>query len=42
MHMVGKKERRFQLCYQFLALLLLGQDIIMSPMSLYIELDCHS
>ena len=35
----GKKGRRFQLCHQFLAVFLLGQDMVMSQMSLYIELD---
>ena len=39
---VGKKGRRFQLCHQFLAVFLLGQDVVMAQMSLYIELDRHS
>ena len=39
---IGKKGRRFQLCHQFLAIFLLGQDMAMSQMSLYIELDRHS
>ena len=39
---IGKKGRRFQLCHQFLAVFLLGQDMVMSQMSLYIELDRHS
>ena len=39
---IGKKGRRFQLCHQFWAVLLLGQDMVMSQMSLYIDLDRHS
>ena len=39
---IDKKGRRFQLCHQFLAVFLLGQDMVMSQMSLYIELDRHS
>ena len=39
---IGKKGRRFQLCHQFLAVFLLGQDMVESQMSLYIELDRHS
>ena len=33
---IGKKGCRFQLCHQFLAVFLLGQDMVMSQMSLYI------
>ena len=36
---IGKKVRRFQLCHQLLAMFILCQDVIMSQMSLYIELD---
>ena len=39
---IGKKGCRFQLCHQVLAVFLLGQDVVMSQKSLYIELDCHS
>ena len=39
---IGKKGRRFQLFHQFLAVFLLGQDIVMAQISLYIELDRHS
>ena len=39
---VGKKGRGFLLCHQFLAVFFLGQDIVESQMSLYIELDRHS
>ena len=39
MHYIGKKGRRFQLCHQFLAIFVLGQDVVMFQMSLYIELD---
>ena len=38
---IGEKRRRFQLCHHSLAIFLLGQDVVMSQMSLYIELDCH-
>ena len=41
-YIIGKKGRRFQLCHQFLAIFLLGQDVVMSHMSLYLKLDCHS
>ena len=33
MHFIGKKGRRFQLCHQFLAVFLLGQDIVISQIS---------
>ena len=36
-----KKGHRFQLCHQFLAVFFLGQYVVMSQMSLYIELDLH-
>ena len=36
---IGKKRRRFLLCHQFF---LLGKDVVMFQMSLYIELDHHS
>ena len=39
---IGKKRRRFQLCHQFLAVFLLGQDMEMAQKCLYIELDHHS
>ena len=39
---IDKKGLSFQLCHQFLAIFLLGKDVVMSQMSLYIELDCHS
>ena len=39
---IGKMGRRFKLCHQFLAVLLPGQDVVMSQMSLYMELDRHS
>ena len=39
---LGKKGRRFQLCHQFWAVFLLSQDVVMSYMSWYIELDRHS
>ena len=39
---IAKKGRRFQLCHQFWAVFLLGQDVVMAQMSLYIELDRHS
>ena len=42
MYIIGKKGRRFQLSLQFLAVFLLGQDMVESQMSLYIELDRHS
>ena len=32
---IGRKGHRFQLCHQFLAIFLLGQDVVMSQMSLY-------
>ena len=38
MHIIGKNGCRLQLCHQFLAIFLLGQDMVMSQMSLYIEL----
>ena len=31
---IGKMGRRFQLCHQFLAIFLPGQDVVMSQMSL--------
>ena len=34
---IRKQGRRFQLCHQFLAVFLLGQDMVMSKMSLYIQ-----
>ena len=38
MHIIiDKKGLRFQLCHQFLAIFLLGQDVVMSQMSLYID-----
>ena len=42
MYIIGKKGCRFQLCHRFLAVFLLGQDMVMSQMSLYIELEFHS
>ena len=38
-HYIGKRGHRLQLCHQFLAIFLLGQDMVMS---LYIEPDRHS
>ena len=38
---IDTKGRRFQLCNRFLAVFLLGQDVVTSQMSLYIKLDCH-
>ena len=39
MHIIGKKGSRCQLCQQFSAIFLLGQDVVISQISLYIELD---
>ena len=36
---LGRKVCRFQLCHQFLTIFLLGRDVLMSQMSLYIRLN---